>query len=163
MKEIILKSNKHGVIKFIIDDDEYERVSCLKWYPMFDNHKNSYRINSKIDGKIIKIHRFIMNAKKNEFVDHINGDILDNRKSNLRKCSLSENNRNKMKHKNGKTSKYKGVSIQGNRYRARIRFNDKYLSLGMFESEDKAAIAYNIAALKYYGNFSRLNNVMEVI
>jgi len=93
-------------------------------------------------------------------VDHINGDNLDNRKKNLRLCTYAENNRNRKPLEN-KTSKYKGVGLNKNykikTWQARIVKNSKRYSLGYFKNEKEAALAYNQAAKKYFGEFAYLN------
>lgn len=157
--ELSINSKKYGIITYIIDDEDYDKIKNYRWNANYDNHKNSFRIKTASG---LRLHRIIMNAKNGEYVDHIDGNILNNRKSNLRICTLAENNRNKSKSNKKMTSKYKGVTFQSGKYRVRIRYNNKYLSIGMFDTQDKAAIAYNIAALKYYGEFAKLNNVMEV-
>ena len=80
------------------------------------------------------LHRFVLKAKKGENVDHINGNKLDNRKENLRKCTRSQNFANRKKYTNN-TSGYKGVSKHGNKWQADIQINGKSKYLGIFELE----------------------------
>ena len=93
-------------------------------------------------------------------VDHRNGNKLDNRKSNLRICSRSENQMNRGKQKNN-TSGFKGVSqIKMNqKWVAYIKVNYKRIYIGCFLKKVDAARAYNMAALKYHGEFGLLNKV----
>lgn len=84
-----------------------------------------------------------------KYIDHINRNKLDNRIENLREVTSSENSRNtKVKGK----SKYRGVSwsAQKQRWQTRIRIGDKRIWLGLHETEERAAIAYDLAA-EYYG------------
>lgn len=92
------------------------------------------------------------------WVDHINGDTLDNRRSNLRLCTVSGNNHNRMKSKNN-TSGYKGVSWlkQNQKWRAYIKVNSKDKHLGCYLDKEDAARAYDKAAKEYFGEFARLN------
>lgn len=111
--------------------------------------------------KILFLHRVILGTKKGTFVDHIDGDGLNNLRCNLRECSLSQNSRNKLANRTNKLySKYKGVTSSykpTKPFRATIFFNGKRISLGLFHKEEDAAIAYNKAALKYFGEFAKLN------
>ena len=95
-------------------------------------------------------------------VDHRYGKTWDNRKIQLRLASQLENSRNKMKCKNN-TSGFKGVSRDNvnNKWRAKIQVNNRTLCLGRFEGLLDAAKAYNIAAVKYFGEFARLNIIKE--
>jgi hypothetical protein len=121
-------------------------------------------IQVKYKGKDYKAHRLafrlMTGAMPKEHVDHINGVTGDNRWSNLREASQSENLRN-MKVRGG-ASKYKGVTKNGKGWMARItskELGQKYL--GSFTCEKEAALAYNYAALKHFGSFARLNQVFN--
>ena len=110
-----------------------------------------------------------MGAEQGSVVDHINGDTLDNRKSNLRLCTNTENCRNAAKQKtaNGNPciSQYKGVTktkstVNGRNYeywRAQICVDNKMIHLGNHKTEEDAAVAYDRSAVKYFGDFANLN------
>ncbi|MEN2465930.1 AP2 domain-containing protein [Ornithinibacillus sp. JPR2-1] len=153
MREIPLTQGK---VTFV-DAEDYEWLSKLKWY-FRKSPKDKGYARRVANGKTIYLHRFIINAKPREIVDHINGNTLDNRKSNLRIVSIRENVINSSSRG---VSKYKGVSLhkKTGRYRARIVVNGRELSLGYFDREEDAAIAYNIAANEYFGEFARLNEI----
>lgn len=89
-------------------------------------------------------------------IDHINGNSHDNRPSNLRLCTPSQNLSNRGKQRNN-TSGYKGVSPNGQtgKWRVRINVNKKHLELGIFDSLTDAASAYANAAMRYHGEFAR--------
>lgn len=161
--ELIINSKKHGQIKTIIDDEDYERIIKYKWNVLFYPKTKLYYIISNIDNKIIRLHRFLINPKSHEFVDHINRNTLDNRKENLRICTRTENNRNKNKKSNSIYSKYKGVCrhLNTKKFRAYIAINKKQIHLGFFEKEIDAAKAYNEAVKKHYGEFANLNIIEE--
>ncbi len=91
-----------------------------------------------------------------EQVDHINRDKLDNRIENLRPASRAQNSQNRDKYKNS-LSKYKGVCPWKSRFSAYIRVNKKQIHLGLFDSAKDAARVYDGAALKYFGEYARLN------
>ena len=102
----------------------------------------------------VAMHRLIAGAVDGEVVDHINGDGLDNRRSNLRRCSHRENMRNRRGH--GKRP-FKGVEARGNRWRASIMLDGKAINLGRFDTAIEAAVAYDIGARERHGTFARLN------
>jgi hypothetical protein len=105
------------------------------------------------------MHRLILNINsRHVHIDHINGNGLDNRRENIRVCTLAENNRNRRSYKNNRIG-FKGVSetVQGKRWNARITNNGNVLSLGSHSSPEEAARAYDTAAKKLHGEFANLN------
>lgn len=152
-----------------VDDEDYEWLSKWKWYAGTRKKRGKEKYprvvrSISIGGKIIQIQmpREIMRARTYEVVDHINRDTLDNRKENLRLCSLYQNGLNKGLYRNNKSG-YKGVSIRKdkikNKYAAYIRFNKKLKHLGFFPTLELAATAYNDAATKFHGEFASLNTI----
>ena len=147
-----------------IDDEDYELVGHIKWgVNMGKNEKagKHYFVKGitlkpkKYD--VIYLHRIILKAEKGDIVDHINGNTLDNRKSNLRICTQLENCRNVKKNKRN-TSGYKGVSFSSNmgKYRAAIKATKgKKIVLGYFDDPSEAHKAYCEASKKYHGCFGR--------
>lgn len=109
------------------------------------------------NGKKLYLHRAIMRARKGERVDHINGDGLDNRRTNLRKCTNAQNMYN-MRRGRGRST-YKGVAwfTRDSCWRAYICKNGKQIHLGYHNTEREAAIAYNVAARALFGEFTRPN------
>lgn len=105
-----------------------------------------------------KLHRLIMGAGPGEEVDHINGNPLDNRRSNLRMATSAQNKWNTRRFSNN-TSGYRGVSFRKDRgkFRAYINLDNKQRSLGMFHTAEEAARAYDAAAKELFGEFARLN------
>lgn len=106
--------------------------------------------------KQIRLHRLILGAKDEEVCDHINRNRLDNRRSNLRLCSVAQNNFNRIKKDN--TSGQKGVhfSKSCNKWMARIAANNTRHYLGVFDTKDLAIAAYKKAELIYHGEFRAL-------
>lgn len=154
MKKIKLTQEKYAMV----DDDDYEFLSQFNWYA-FKNH-GTYRAVRCASGlkRTVYMSRDLMKPLSGMVVDHINGDTLDNRKCNLRVCTSAENIRNRKLHKNS-ISGYKGVRKQGKNWRATIRANDKRIFLGVFNTKEEAAAAYNEASKKYHGEFARINTI----
>lgn len=158
MKKIKLTKGQFA----IIDDEDFQRVSQYRWHAMQSKTDDFYAVSSFLRrkaGEIMLMHRFILNAPKEFLVDHINHNPLDNRKINLRLSTTNQNHMNIKKTKNKKSSIYKGVSFfkPFKKWRARIVINGKEKSLKYFNSEIAAAIAYDKAAKKYFGEFAYLN------
>jgi hypothetical protein len=111
----------------------------------------------------IYLHRLIAGAGPKDYVDHINGDPLDNRSANLRLCNASQNhaNRGADRRRLGSTSRHKGVSWDKRRSKwvAHVHVDGRTRYLGRYASEDEAALAYNAAAVEAWGEFARLNIV----
>lgn len=141
-----------------IDDDSFDLIKNYRCFP--STRKHSTYVIIKINGVNNLLHRFLMNCTKGDgkIVDHIDGNGLNNQKSNLRICTQSENLKNM---KGYGISKYKGVSPTANkkRFRARIKHNNKQIFLGVFDTEIEAAMCYNKNAKDMFGNFANLNNL----
>lgn len=153
MKSVELTHGKFA----IIDDESEELIKKYKWFyaPRSKNEYAATTIWRKNKSEILLMHRLIMGAQKGETIDHKNGDGLDNQKNNLRKVSTSQNIQNSRL----KTGKYKGVSFskRRNNYESYINLSDKKVTLGSFRSDVAAACAYDFAAVKYFGDYARLN------
>lgn len=109
--------------------------------------------------KTIRLHRFILDAPPELAVDHINGNPLDNRRSNIRLATEQQNKFNQ-KQRTESHTKYKGVYTRGDgRWSAAITVNQKRHQLGTFGTQYDAAIAYNNAARKLHGEFAKLNEL----
>jgi len=114
--------------------------------------------HTKQKGRSVLLHRLIVDPPKEMFADHKNGDTFNNLDENLRVCSRRENNRNSKVPKKSPTG-FKGVSLNNGRWMSRIRDNSGSVYLGTYDTPEKAALAYNNAAIKLHGNFARLNNL----
>ena len=147
----------------IIDIEDSERVNQYKW-SVNDKQKNHYAIATKVINKerhTKRMHRVVMGVTDpNVIVDHINHNGLDNRKSNLRICTFSQNMKNTTPRVGG-NSKYLGVSFKKQRtfkmYVAQIQCDKKKYHIGYYETEKEAALAYNKRALELFGEFANLN------
>ena len=121
-------------------------------------------LTGTFDGRHIKAHRAawaIFHGKWPTMeIDHANGDPKDNRISNLREATRTQNAQNVPKRKGG-VSVYRGVSQAGSRWRAKINANGIRTSLGSYQSEEDAAIAYDLASVLMHGDFARPNIVRD--
>lgn len=156
-KQIPLTQGKFAVV----DDQDYEWLSQWKWH--YSHSRNTgYAVRWEKAGKgkqaKIRMHRVILRAPDDALVDHIDGDGLNNQRSNLRLCSLIDNARNSSGAK-GSTSVYKGVSWdkQSKGWRSTIYADGKTHHLGIYLDEVFAAKVYDLAAKAHHSDFARLN------
>ena len=146
----------------LVDDDDYERLLGFKWiYTGGYVNRKPYcpSVNGVRKYRNVSLHREIMNPPDGMVVDHIDGNVFNNQKTNLRICTHRENIMNQRTQIRVKASKYKGVyrDKRRNTWNARIKVNQKTIHIGVFLNEDDAARAYNIAAITHFGEFARLN------
>lgn len=153
MKYIELTQN----FKTLVDDDTHDSLNKYKWCVIKKRNKYYAGRGKWSNGKtkIIYLHKVLLETDK--IIDHINGNTLDNRLENLRICTSKENARNQTK------SKFKGVykhkRLKTKPFSAKITVNYKHIHLGYFSTAINAAIAYNQAAIKYFGEFANLNKI----
>lgn len=149
-----------GLYVVLVDDWDFDAVNAYRWCVMRAGNTR-YAIRFEIvNGKQVTVlmHRAIIAPGDDLSIDHINGNGLDNRRSNLRACTHADNLHNNRKSKAG--GRFKGVvKIQSGRYSARIGYKGKTVCLGTFALEIDAALAYNAAAERLYGEFARPNEV----
>ena len=154
-----------GEHRVLIDEEFLPLMEEYRWcvgsvgYVVRNIYKTHAQKNND-DYKNILLHRAIVGAEKGQCVDHRNGVRLDNRLKNLRICSHLENMRNQSNKKNS-ASKLKGVSqnkrSESRPWKAHIKAENKIIRLGVFESKEEAAKAYDEAAKLHFGEFAWLN------
>lgn len=134
MKKVNLSRGK----TCIIDDSDFALVSKYKWYCSSMGYAQR-TIKFRGKRKEILLHRFIMTAKKGTEIDHINRNPLDNRRSNLRFCTRSENNHNRGLNKNNKSG-FKGIYWHkgAGKWLAQICLDYQRLNIGLFENINDA-------------------------
>ena len=146
----------------IVDDEDYEDLMQCKWHVRSD-HRTHYAVRSQriSRGRFLPetMHRYILGLERGDKtqVDHINHNGLDNRRKNLRACSHNQNVQNSRVRRDSRCG-FKGVNERRpGRWRALIRVNGRRITIGNFRCPREAAIAYDGAALKYFGDFALLN------
>ena len=146
----------HKGEEFYFDLEDYEKIHPYCWHLT----PKKYVGNSRLG---IRMHRLITNCEDENFVvDHINHIPYDNRKENLRICTLSQNGMNKSKQSNN-TSGYTGITYDhySQKWRVRIGVNNKTVNIGKFISIDEAIKARKEAEEKYFGEYSYDNSIQS--
>lgn len=142
----------------LVDDADFERLNQWTWCAW--KHRNTFyaqRARRVSEGKsgVVFMHQEVCCKG----ADHKNGNGLDNRRSNLRPCTASQNSANQPLQK-GNRSGFKGVSWQGgrlNKWTAQVQVLGKKIHLGCYSDKEDAARAYDAAAREHFGEFAQLN------
>lgn len=136
-----------------IVDLEFSYLDKYNW-----NLSSKGYIRTSENYKEKSLHRMILKLRKGEFVDHINGDKLDNRLSNLRQANSQQNSWNRKSISKGGSS-YKGVFWRKDRscWVARIKVNGIPIYIGSSLDDQEAALMYDAAAIQLFGEYARLN------
>lgn len=146
----------------LVDVEDYDYLCQFKWHKHKPRNIYYAARNTRKNGKkaLSLMHREILKTPKGFHTDHINGDGLDNRRNNLRICTGAQNLMNRGKTKANKSG-FKGVcwNKANKKWHAQIEVDGKNKHLGFFDVKEQAALAYNEAALKYYDEFAKLNNL----
>lgn len=131
--EALILYGKHGQGKFaLIDDEDFKWLSQWKWYV----NPKGY-VYRKPKSGIIYLHRLLLNTPKGYDSDHINRIKLDNRRSNLRIATRSENQQNKGRYKTNKSGT-KGIELHKGKWRTRVSIDNKRIYIGRFKTLEEA-------------------------
>lgn len=152
--ECVLPSGK----RFQIDPGDYPQVAKYRWVT---NAAGYFVASLGSRSNHIFLHRLIMNPPDGTFVDHVDGDKANCRRRNMRLCSRTENNRNVGLQQNNQCG-YKGVYWASDRrkWRAEITVGRKHIHIGSFDSPIEAAQAYDQAAIAYFGEYAKTNEML---
>lgn len=145
----------------LVDDEDYEMLSRYRWRASYNHRDNLWyvaRAGRKGEPRTVMMHRQIMAPPRDMQVDHIDHDNLDNRRSNLRIVTRSQNLANRRK-KIKSRSEFKGVTWhrRDKKWQAQVQWQGKTYHLGYFDSEVDAARAYDAGARAIQGEFSKPN------
>jgi len=157
MKEIKLGNDTKVAL---VDDEDYKILNQYKWHNNIGYARTDIKDKDKWVSKLM--HRLLIDVPDKMEIDHIDGNPLNNQKSNLRLVTHQQNQMNSQKRKKT-SSKYKGVTFDKwtGRWESYIGYNNKKIHLGRFKSEIDAAKAYNEKAKELYGEFANLNIIEE--
>jgi hypothetical protein len=145
----------------IVDDEDYEWLSQWKWcYTKTRGTSTGYAMRSITrngKSKAILMHRFILSAPSHLQVDHADGNGLNNRRSNIRLATVSQQMANRNRPKNSRP--FRGVRWveEKKKWRAEITADGKVRHIGYFDDPILAALAYDKKAVKHFGEFARPN------
>lgn len=127
----------------LIDKQDFHLLKKYPFHRLY-NKRHEYVVHEKFrkekKRKYLFLHRLIMNPDHGFIVDHINGNGLDNRRINLRVCTMTQNSRNRKPVKNN-PSGYVGVTRRHDKWRVRIGLDNKYIHVGYFSSKHTAAVS----------------------
>lgn len=147
------RSDAKRILEIMVDDSDFELLNQFNWQVdksgCVNTHGNKYQPR-------ILMHRLLLNPLKSLEVDHIDGNRLNNQRSNLRLATSSQNKLNRGVRKDNKVG-LKGVIWNETRkcFQSYIKIPfGKYLYLGKFDDKFEASKAYNKASIKYHGEFA---------
>ena len=145
----------------VIDAADVPMVADKHWHAQLGGKYSAYAVTNgrEPDGRrsLVALHRFILQPPDGMVVDHIDGDGLNNRRSNLRVATRRQNNCNRGAASNNKSG-FKGVFFKAsqNKWAAQVKLAGKPLHLGYFLTKDEARAAYSEAAARLHGDFARV-------
>jgi hypothetical protein len=158
MKEIELN---HGFVT-LVDDDMFDKLNQQKWYSHRHPNRHTNYAKYYANNRILFMHHFILPRIDGFLTDHIDGNGLNNQRSNLRYATNSQNNANA--HKRAKAqSGFKGVSLDKRNIRgikkwaAQVMRDGKVFWLGYHQTPLEAALAYDQKAKELFGEYARTN------
>lgn len=146
----------------IVDAEDFDRVNRWNWHalkPPLSKTFYAVRLHTIAKGTriVVSMHGFILKTGNKE-LDHLNADTLDNRKTNLRKATRSQNCCNRGR-RSDSHSKFKGAFFRKNvnKWQSSITIKKKRHYLGQFFTPEEAARAYDEKAKEFHGEFAHLN------
>lgn len=155
-----------GVVA-LVDEDDYAGLALFGWHALLWRGRYYAGRHEPGTRKTILMHRQIIGALRGERVDHrkhypLDMRLIDNRRSNLRIATERQNQQNCRKHarRDGTShSVFKGVTLhrRNGKWKGQIKIEGHQTALGYFQNEGHAALAYDLAAVKHFGEFALTN------
>lgn len=144
----------------VVDDEDYDRVKAFSWHAK-PHGLTVYARWKPRRGPGRFLHQLVLDTPPGYRTDHVDGNGLNNRRRNLRPATAFQNCANATKTSSAATSRFKGVTRRkkgdGFVWCARIRVHGQLIHLGLYESEEQAARAYDVAAVRHFGDFAKPN------
>lgn len=166
MKKILLSGKNPDKLYALVDDEDYAMVSRFKWFRLVRKGSRNIYATTTISRKLndsrpgnhrnVTMHRSILWSPKGYDIDHINMNGLDNRRSNLRIATRSQNCSNSRKYNNN-ASGFRGVFRKDGEWYAAISIGGRAKCIGYFSNKIDAARAYDKRAKELRGEFAKLN------
>ena len=147
----------NGRVEYAIVDIGFKYLEKFNWHL---DSSTGY-VKTSLNRKHLYLHRLVVGEiPKAMHTDHINRDKLDNREANLRVVTPTYNFMNTIK-RTGTLNRYRGVEKRGNSWRVSVSKNNISYRVGSFNSEIKAALAYNKKCLELYGEYAYQNKILS--
>jgi hypothetical protein len=154
----------------LVDDSDFDFLSQWRWHVVISHSKHKTKVYAARNpgrggcSKYVLMHRVLMDASNTQKVDHKDGNGLNNQRLNLRLCSHSQNLHNTGLSASN-SSGFKGVSwcSCAKKWRARFVTNRKEHHLGLFNTKEAAAMAYDLAIVSARGDFSVTNESLSAL
>lgn len=143
----------------LVDDEDFDALAAHRWHAMVSATGNAYagrKTGPRSGRKLVLMHRVICHAPEGLLVDHFDHNTLNNRRSNLRLATRSQNNVNRVGGVS-KKSPFKGACLDRGAWRSSIKFKGVVFNLGRHKTAEEAARAYDAKARELHGEFAHLN------
>lgn len=141
----------HLGYKALVDDEDFNLVINIAWHRMANGGYAAGRVSEH--SPMLLMHRVIMNPPPGMQIDHIDHNPLNNQRSNLRIVTQSQNRMNMKKRRHD----YKGIHPHGDRWKAIIKYRAKTIHIGVYDTPEEAARAYDRKANEIFREFAQLN------
>lgn len=146
-----------GGASTMLDDTDYDRAKDFRWHKTTNGYVAGFVMEQGVRRRVY-LHRWLLEAQPGQIVDHIDGNKLNNRRSNLRLVTRSQNQANRRHNRNSR-SRYKGVTWHKRRgmWMARIQVRGRRITIGYFVDPLQAAYEYDAFARTFFGEYARVN------
>lgn len=156
--EIEISSKKYPGLVATVDDEDAEIVSIVRTWCVRRGYNTFYATGHPLGspkGTMVEMHRLILPDSVQ--ADHIDGNGLNNQRSNVRPATPSQNGANRPRPNRNNTLGFRGIKRNGSGWSAQIRILGKRTHLGTFRTPEEAARAYDAKAIEAWGSFATTN------